>query len=224
MMPSAEDLQFMCLRSAPGTEMARRTVVLSVDEGKADDLLEALSKRPYIEVISMDRAGRKRLRDCPCCRRVLSKESAFVINEKMVLAMLGLIKAMTVARTVILINKENPIDDIPSIERDRTCEFDHRLADKAEVLGLIQPFMDGTRETYFTDSLDFFLGEESHSPCNLTTLDGEVVETGGSMFFDEVKLKDENSRDRLKREFRDAIRAIPKSTITFVKQGQMSLV
>ena len=39
-----------------------------------------------------------------------------------------------------------------------------------------------------------------------------------------VKLKDEKRRDQLKRLFREAVGAIPESTITFVENGQMSLV
>ena len=184
----------------------------------------ALRKRPYISFIDMDREGRKRLRDCPCCHERIKKERSYDIDEKLLGEMLKMIKVMSVAKCVVLVNKTNPIENIPSVERERCSEFDQSLLEKAEVLGLIQPFMDGARKTYFTDALDFFLNEESHSPSHMVTLQGVVVETSGAMYFDDVKIKDKKSRDRIKREFRDAIKAIPESTITFVKNGQLSLV
>lgn len=204
--------------------MASRTVILRVEESKVDDLLGALSKRPYIEVVNMDRESRKRLRDCPCCKTRLSKEVLFLINEKMLFAMLDLIRVMAISRSVILVNKDNPIEDIPSVERDRCSAFDRKLLEKAETLGLVRSFVDGSRKSYFTDALNFFLNEEPHTPSQVVTLNGKVIETSGSMFFDEVKLKDEKTRDKLKREFKDAIKAIPASTRLFVESGQMTLV
>lgn len=202
----------------------KRTVVLSVEESKIEGLLEALMKRPYITVVSMDREGRKRLRTCPCCNEKVKKERSFTIDEKLLSAMFGVLEAMSISKTVILTNKENPIGDIAQVEHARCVEFDVSLLRRAETLGLLKPFIDGVRKTYFTDAMDFFLNEESHSPAVMVTIQGEVVETSGSVFFDEVKLKDEKSRDRLKREFRDAIKKIPESTITFVESGQLSLV
>jgi hypothetical protein len=204
--------------------MAKRTVILSVDEDKAQGLIDALGTRDHIEVLPMDREGRKRFRDCPCCNRKLSKEITYTINETMIIAMLRVLEKMEISKTVILTNKDTIYSSLPDIEKDRCTEFDLRLLDKAKTLGLLKPFIDGSRETYFTDALDFFSNEEAHSPSYMITLDGEVVETGGSMFFDAVKLKDEKSRDRIKREFRDALKKIPKETITFVKNGQLSLV
>jgi len=204
--------------------MAARTIVLNVDEDKADGLLDALSKRPYIDVVAMDREGRKRFRDCPCCNKRLSKEITYTVNEAMLMAMLEVLRKMAVSKTVILTNKDTLRDSLPVVEQDRCAEFDLPLLHKAKTLGLLKPFMDGNRETYFTDAIDFFSNEDAHSPSYMISLDGEVVETGGSMFIDGVKLKDEKSRDRLKREFRDALKKIPKDTITFVTNGQMSLV
>jgi hypothetical protein len=201
-----------------------RTVVLSVEESKVDGLLDALTKRPYITVVSMDREGRKRLRTCPCCKERIKKERPSTIDEKMLRAMFRVIRGMSVSKTVILTNKDTLVEEVPHIERERCVEFEVPLLEKAESLGLLKPFIDGARKTYFTDALDFFLNEEPHSPALMVTLQGELVETSGSMFFDEVKLKDEKSRDQLKREFRDAIKKIPDSTITFVKSGQLSLV
>jgi len=201
-----------------------RTVVLNVEESKVEGLLEALIKRPYIAVVSMDREGRKRLRTCPCCNEKVRKEISFTINEKLLHAMLGVIRGMSISKTVILTNKDTLLEDVPPVEHARCVEFESTLLKKAEALGLLKPFIDGARKTYFTDALDFFLNEESYSPSVMVTLQGEVVETSGSMFFDEIKIKDEKFRDKIKREFRDAIRAIPDSTITFVKSGQLSLV
>ena len=204
--------------------MARRTVILQVEESKADGLVDALSKRDYISVVRMDREGRKHLRDCPACNKRLSQEVSYTINEKMLEAMLGVIRKMSVSKGVILINKENPLNLIPDVEHRRCVEFDHKLAARAEALGLLTPFMDGDRQTYFTEALDFFLCADSHEPSPLVTLDGEIVDKGGVIAFEEVKLKDEKRRDQLKRLFREAVGAIPESTITFVENGQMSLV
>lgn len=204
--------------------MTVRTVILKIDEGKADGLLEALSLRSYIEIINLDREERKRLRVCPACDQTLKKEVLFSINEKLLMAMLAMLRVMAKSKSVILVNKDNPIEDISPVEREICVEFDPKLLAAAETLGLIRPFVDGSRKTYFTDALEFFLNEEPHSPSSFVTLNGEVIETSGVFFFDEVKLKDEKTRDRLRREFRDAIRAIPNSTVIFVKKGQMSLV
>lgn len=204
--------------------MSRKTIILHVDEDKAEGLVLALQKRPYIDAMIMDREERKRLRDCPACNRRLSKEVYFKINEKLILQMLAMLKVMAISKTVILINKNNPIKNIPAVEHARCVEFDPKMLARALALGLVKEFIDGLRETYFTDVFDFFLNEESHSPCNFTTLDGKVIDVGGSMFLDEVKLKDENAKSILRRDLRDAIREIPDSTITFAKNGQMSLV
>lgn len=201
-----------------------RTVVLDVEESKVDGLLEALTKRPYITVVSMDREGRKRLRTCPCCKERIKKEKPYTIDEKMLRAMLRMIGGMSVSKTVILTNKDTLLSDVPPVEHERCVEFEVPLLKKAESLGLLKPFIDGARKTYFTDALDFFLNEEPHSPASMVTIQGELVETSGSMFFDEVKLKNEKSRDQLKRELRDAIKKIPESTITFLRSGQLSLV
>lgn len=204
--------------------MATRTIIFEVEESRADGLVQALTKRDYISLISLDREGRKRFRDCPACHKRLSKEVSYTINEKMLDAMLAMIRKMSVAKSVVLVNKENPMEMLPEAEKPRAVEFDDRLLERAEVLGLVTPFMDGNRKTYFTKALDFFLSAEAHKPSTMVTLDGEVVETSGVIVFDDVKLKNENRRDKLKREFREAIKAIPESTITFVEKGQMSLV
>jgi hypothetical protein len=204
--------------------MVKRTIILSVDEDKAQGLIDALSTRDHIEVLEMDRKSRKRFRDCPCCKKRLSKEITYTINETMIMRMLAVLQKMAISKTVILTNKDIVYSSLPDIEKERCTEFDLSLLRKAKTLGLLKPFVDGSRETYFTDALEFFSNEEEHSPSYMITLDGEVVETGGGMFFDGVKLKDEKSRDRIKREFRDALKNIPKETITFVKNGQLSLV
>lgn len=204
--------------------MDRKVVIFSVDADKADGLVSALEKRDYITVVSMDRESRKRFRDCPCCKRRLAKEVLFTINDKLLHEMLRLLRGMTIAKTVILVNKDNPISDIPHVERERCVEFDPKMLWRAEILGLVKPFIDGTRKTYFTDAMEFLINEEAHSPSYMVTIDGEVVETGGSAFLDEVKFKDEQSKTTLKRELRVAVGAIPESTITFVTKGQMSLV
>lgn len=204
--------------------MATRTVILEVEESRADGLIDALTKRDYISLVSMDREGRKRFRDCPCCHKRLSKEVSYTINEKMLDAMLAMVQKMSVAKSVVLVNRENPMEMLPDAEKPRAVEFDHRMLERAEVLGLVTSFMDGNRKTYFTKALDFFLGAEAHKPSTMVTLDGEVVETSGVIVFDDVKLKDENRRNRLKREFREAVKAIPESTMTFIEKGQMTLV
>lgn len=204
--------------------MSTKTVILEVEESKAQSLVDALGKRDYISVVSMDRDGRKRFRDCPCCGKRLSKEVSFTVNEKLLQAMLGVVQRMSVAKSVILVNKDNPIELMPEVEKKRCVEFDAKLLGRAETLGLLTPFVDGARKTHFTKALDFLVGAESHEPSTMVTLDGEVLETSGAIAFDEVKFKDDSSRDRLKKEFRRAVDAIPSSTITFVEKGQMSLV
>lgn len=207
------------------TKAPSKIIVLEVPEDKCDGLIEAMQKRAYT-VHVMDREGRKKLVDCPGCKRRLAKESSFTINEHFLEALTAIAAKMSVAKTVIITNKENPRDSIPPVEHPRCVEIDPAMAFRAEAFGLIKRFQDGDRVTHYvtTAGLEFLKGEKPASPCTVVTLDGEVVETSGELLIESVKFKDEIRAGTLKRAALDAVKRIPEQHVNFVINGQMSLI
>ena len=206
--------------------MPTRTLILEIEADKYDGFVKALAARPHIQVISMEREARKNLVNCPCCDRKLSKESTFTINEDMVDALTRIVQKMSIAKTVIIVNKENPASLVPPIEAERCVELSPLMVFRAQALALIAPFLDGSRPTYFVTSagLSFLSGEAPASPCSITTLDDEIVETGGVVAIDAVKFKDSMRSTAAIRLASMAVEALPASVANFVTNGQMNLI
>jgi hypothetical protein len=206
--------------------MPSRILILEVDDDKYDGLVVALVKRPHIRVIGMDREGRKAHSDCPCCKRKLSKESTFTINDHMVSSLISVAQKMAIAKTVILVNKENPISALPSVEADRCVEVDPITIFRAMALGLLRQFTDGSRATHFVSAagLLFLSGEKPAAPCSVTTLDGDVLDTSGEILIDGVKFKDPAKGRETCRLASRVTADIPDSVMNFVINGQMSLI
>ena len=206
--------------------MSSRILILDVDEDKYDGLVDALVKRSHIRVVPMDREGRKVLIDCPCCKRKLSKESSFTINEQVVHALLRIVEKMRLTKTVILVNKDNPKAAFSTVEHERCVEADPAVIYRAETLGLLRPFLDGSRRTHFVTSagLKFLSGESPASPCTMVVLDGEVVDTGGELAIEDVKFKDAHRGGLVARDAARAVKALPDGVVSFVVNGQMSLI
>lgn len=206
--------------------MTRRLLVLEVDEDKYDGLLDAMSKRNYVRVVDMSRDGRKQLSDCPACRRKLSREVSYTINENMVEALTRITQKMTVAKTVVITNKDQPADSIPIIERERAVEVDATTVFRAVELGLLRAFMDGSRSTHHitADGMGFLTGEKAASPCTIVTLDGEVVEKSGQILVQDIKFKDQARSTTVLTAASRSVGALPDAVVSFVVDGQMSLL
>jgi len=205
--------------------MSAKIIFLEVPEDKCDNFLDAMMKRGW-PVHILDREGRKKLVDCPGCKRKLSKESAFTINDYFVDYLTMIAAKMSIAKTVIVTNSDNPRDSIPPAEHPRCVDIPPPMIFRAEAMGLIKRFQDGDRVTYFVTSagLSFLNGEQAAKPCTVVTLDDEVVETYGELGIDGVKFKNEIRAGTLKRAAMDAVKAIPEQHMNFVINGQMSLI
>lgn len=203
-----------------------RILILEVDEDKHDGFVEAIAKRPFIKVVSMEREARKALTDCPCCKKRLSKESAFTINDHMIEALTAIAEKMTIAKSVLIVNKEHPITAISAIERVRCIDIDPLMVLRAEALGLIKSFQDGSRPSYFITAagLAFMSGEAPAKPCTMVTLDGEIVELSGELAIENVKFKEPIKGDTARRLAAKAAEELPDSVKNFVTNGQMSLI
>lgn len=206
--------------------MSSRILILDVDAEKYDGIVEALRKKPSVRVVSMDREARKHLRECPACHRKLAKESTFVIDEKIVDALIRVTQGMRVSKTVVLVNEDNPKSSLSSMEHERCVEVDAVVAQRAVTLGLLKSFTDGARLTHYVSlaGLEFLSGEKPASPCTMFVLDGEVVETSGEMLIESVKFKDTHRATSVARDGARAVKALPQHVMEFVTNGQMSLI
>lgn len=206
--------------------MSSRILILDVDVDKYDGIVEALAKRQSIRVVSMDREARKHLRECPACHRKLSKESSFTLDEKIVDALIKIAEKMRVAKTVVIINDDNPISGISTVEHERCVEIDQMVIHRAVTLGLLKSFRDGARLTHYVTAmgLEFLSGEKPASPCTMFVLDGDVVETSGELTIENVKFKDMHRAGSVARDGARAVKAIPEHVMSFVTSGQMSLI
>lgn len=203
-----------------------RILVLDIDDDKHDGFVEAIVKRAYIRVVSMEREARKQLSDCPCCGRRLSKELPFTVNDHIVEALVSIAGKMKIAKSVIIVNKDNLATTIPPVEMERCVEIDALTLFRLETLGLVCPFQDGSRETYFISAtgLAFMSGEAPAKPCTVVTLDGEIIEMSGELTIEDVKYKDQIRGDTLKRLASRAVKALSDDVINFVTSGQISLI
>ena len=202
------------------------TVVLEVAVEKAPELVSALSKRDYINVVNLDRAEKKRRKVCPCCGHKFPREVVYMVTCEIVEALLSVVYKMKVSKSVVLVNKDNSIDLLPEYERSRCVEMPDRVAQRAMALGLLQPFQDGSRLTHFVTGtgIAFLVNKEPLSPSTLVVSHGEIVEQSGSMMIEDVKFKDRIRHDKFLREARRVIAELPKAVMEFVEKGQMSLV
>ena len=206
--------------------MPNRIIILSVEADKHDSLVEALGKREYIRVISMDRHSRRHMTECPCCSRRLSKESSFTISDNMITYLISVVEKMTVTKTVVLVNKDNPITALSPIEHVRCVEVDPMIISRAEALGLLKTFIDGCRLTHYvsTTGLEFLSGEKPAAPSTVFVLDGEIVERSGELLIENVKFKDEIQKGTITRNAAKAVKSLPEYVMNFVVNGQMSLI
>jgi hypothetical protein len=201
-------------------------LILDVDADKYESTVEALKKRPSIRVVSMDREGRKKFVDCPCCSKRLSREQSFTVNGQFIECLTQIAQKMTIDKTVIPLFDGSSLMAISPIERDRCLILDEKTVKRAETLGLVRSFVDGMKTTYYVTAagLGFLSGEKPAAPSTIVTLDGEVVETTGELLLDNVKFVDAIHGETIKRNARDSVKRIPERVMEFVVNGQMTLI
>jgi hypothetical protein len=206
--------------------MQGRMLILDVDADKYEGIVEALRKKPSVRIVSMDREARKSLTDCPACGKKLGKEKSFTIDDLFVESLTKIVEKMRVSKTVVLVNKDNPISALSPIEHPRCVEIDPATIFRAETLGLIKQFVDGARLTHFVTAtgMDFLSGEKPASPSTMYILDGEVVETSGELAIENVKFKDAIKASSVTKDAARAVKALPDHVMSFVTKGQMSLI
>ena len=203
-----------------------RTVVISIHADRADELVAALSLRDYISIVELTRDERKNRHQCPACGQKLVRERTHTVDENLAEALLRMVKMMETAKSVILTNDRNPKEKQPPAEQLRCVEMRPTHIEKAERLGLIQSFEDGSRKTHFMTErgLGFISGKEELDPASVVVLNGKVIATSGILKAEEIRFKDRIRRDIFLKEARRAVRDLPSSVVDFVQRGQMSLI
>jgi hypothetical protein len=203
-----------------------RQIIIEIEDDKYDSFIEVIKKRPYIKHVSMSREDRRLIVNCPCCKQKLSRETSFVINEKMIDSLSSIVEKMRIAKTVILTNRENPLSLIAPIELERCVEVDLKTIVRCKILGLLQEFQDGSKITHFVTSkgIKFLTGESPAAPCLIITIDDEVIETSGEIMIDQVKFKDDIKRSSALHSSLSSVKMIPEYVMSFVTSGQMSFV
>jgi len=206
--------------------MKRETFIIEVDAGRAEDLKDALSKRDYIDIVTLTRDERKKRKSCPLCKRKFSREIIYYVSEPVLEGLLAMLEKHAIAKSLVITNKKRRADRLPPVELERAVEFGYLAFERAKHLGLVAEFMDGSRETHFLTSAAFsFLSEKAPlSPGTVVLLDGEVVDSFGEITLEGVRFKDRVYRDRVLRQIKRALKNVPKHVVEFIEQGQMSLV
>lgn len=206
--------------------MAKRTLIIEVATDRAEELIAALSKRPYIRILSLDRRQRKEMGSCPACNRQFTKESIVSVNAEMLGFLVNMLRRMKIAKSVVLVNKRNPVDKVPLQERERAVPFPAPLAEKAELLGLISKCYDGSTETHYVTNrgLSFLNGDTALRPSKLIVADGKILEQDGELLVENVRFSDRIDHDKLLREAKMAIKELPERVREFIKSGQTTLI
>ena len=206
--------------------MDKKYLVLEIDAGKVEELAQALSKRPYIKILSLSREDRERLEACPACGRKFSREVVVTVNAEMLTFLVQMLRRLKVAKSVVLVNKRNPIDTVMVPDRERAVAFPHPLIEKAELLSLIKKFDDGSTETYFITKkgLSFLSGREPLKPSRYIVSDGKVLEMSGQLDINDVKFSDRVDHDKLMREAKKAVLDLPDKVVQFIQSGQIPLM
>jgi hypothetical protein len=206
--------------------MERETIILEVEVGRAEDLREALSKRAYIDIVTLSREERKKRKSCPCCKRKFSREIIYYVSDQVLEGLLAMLEKHAIAKSLVITNKKRRADRLPPVELERAVDFGYLAFERAKHLGLVSEFMDGSRETYHLTSAAFaFLSDKAPlSPGTVVLLDGEVVDSFGEIALDGVRFKDRVRRDEVLKHIKRAVKNVPKHVVEFIEQGQMSLV
>lgn len=204
----------------------KRYLLLEVDETRAAELLAALRQRSYIKPINLLAASdRSRFDECPACRESLSKPTIATVTEHMVYGCLSILQAMRISKTAVVYN-HSLIKEVRPVDHQRAVPFPYKYLYHARLLGIIDHFLDGSQETFFvtTKGMDFLRGDEELSPARVTVVKNVIIESGGTIALDDVKRKDVARFSETVIKLREAIKALPETTMQFVKSGQVPLL
>ncbi len=205
-------------------------VLLQVDEERADELIDALSKRAFVQVVKLDREARRGLGTCPVCERRFGKETAVTVNEAMFWAIDAIVSRMrqTGAKSIIIVGSENEIatSNLHEIEKKRAVVCSTEVLIQALRFKLLSEFTDGRQKTFYPTQacLDFFSGVKPLSPARIIIQDSKVIERSGHMVVEDVKFKDQIIRDRMLRDIKHKINGLSERVKTFVRTGQIPLI
>jgi hypothetical protein len=204
----------------------RRFIVINVEENRADELISALGKRSYLQVVNLDREERQRLGKCPACLKPFSEEKALPISGKLVEKLVAIAETMKITRSVLLYNSKTPLSSIIEHEHPRCVELDPLSIDYAVNAGLLQVVQDGRhRAFHLTGKALKYLSGESISPSRLIFADGKLVATDDAQTdITKLKIKDRVALDKLVASAKRAVHQIPKPVLDFIENGQVSIL
>lgn len=204
----------------------KRYLLIEVDEAKADSLLTALLERSYIKHVNLFRLpDRDAFDECPVCKEELSKQWVATVTDQMVYGCLQILTMMRHSKTAVVYNKSF-LDEVRPIDRPRAVPFPYKLLYAARLLGIVDWFQDGSQDTFYitTKGMAFLSGDEELKPARLMVANHVVIESSGSMWLDDVKRKDVAKFSEAVIKLREAVKALPETTLQFVKSGQVPLL
>lgn len=206
--------------------MSKRFLLLEVEESRADELRDALEKRSYLRVLDMNRENRSRLVSCPFCTRKLGSESAASITVEMLEALVLMLQAMAVSRSVVLYHAPALWTRLSVHAQERAVLVSAVMHSRLLDFKLIEGLADGSQMTYFVTAraMDFLSGDARFSPATVIKADGIELAQEGDVHLDEIKVKDRIKYDIVRREARVAIDRLPMKVQQFVRTGQISLL
>jgi hypothetical protein len=203
--------------------MAKRYLLLEVDESRCTELETALRTRSYVKTFSLPLSRQDREGTCKVCYHSFTKSKTISVTEELVCSMLRILIAINKYKTVVLI----PQDREPSfLQKERTLFMSEKLLASALQLNLLKKFMDGAQETYYITKigLDFLSGNKKLDPARYIITDGLPPEPCDSLHVTEVKFKDLLAKDLILANIRTAIFDMPEKIKNFIINGQLVLI
>lgn len=206
--------------------MNKKYILLEVPSERAPDLIEALTKRDYIKVISLKTEERKRLGECPFCKGKFKREVVCSLNVEMLQCMTAVAKAMKKAKVAVLADDEEGFGLLPAYNQERGVIFPQALLDRAMWLGLIGSVMEGPIKVHFLTetALSFMGGKAPLKPSKVTIYAGEMIASEGELNIDQVRGDDLALRDRVVLDAQLSIKGMPKAVLEFIEKRQMTLL
>jgi hypothetical protein len=207
----------------------KKYVVLEIDESRAQELLDALLKRSFLKIhsVPLGRAERKALETCPACLRKLGRESVITVNDEVIDGLMNVLSMMKRGiKSVVISWRPEAIQDLSIHEQKRAVVVHQDILKKCVLLGLMEPFMDGRQLTHFVTAkaLRFLESEEPLTPSRIIYGDGYELTREGTLWFKDVKYKNQIQKDMDMREAKRLVRGLPDRVREFVEKGQIPLI
>ena len=205
--------------------MAKRYIVLEVDDAKAEELMTALGKRSYIRCLDMYNAqDRKSFRNCPACNQKMPSAWTGTVTDQLVTNCLAIITTMIKSKSVVIYNKSF-IDEVRPIDHARAVQVPYRQLFVGRKLGIIGHHMDGSQDTFYVTKLgvDFLSGKKDLKPSTLTIVEDRVIHADGTINIQDIKSKDNAKHMTTLLNVEDAIKRLPSHVVQFITSGQTSI-